>query len=184
MTTFGTWFEAVSRSFLPFAARLTFPALLVLTAKPCRGSDSWQTTVTLVGSSSNMFFIAINARVDLPGWPNERRAPAELLESNGMYSIDISMEAPEELLPGSSSPAWLSIGQVLAIYAELTEAELQVEENVRDFSGPIRFPRYSEMTRTQAREFVETALWEQAGVEVFQVDSNHAVVRFGKKPNR
>jgi hypothetical protein len=75
MTAFGTWFEAVAGSFLPFAARLAFSALIVLAANPCRGSDSSQTTVTFVQSdSSNMFFIAINASVDFPEQLSQRRA--------------------------------------------------------------------------------------------------------------
>ena len=92
------------------------------------------------------------------------------------------MEAPEELLPASTGPSWpLAIGQVLAIYAELTGAELQVDEDVRSFPGLFRLPQLPEMTRTQAREFFETTLREQAAVEVFHSGNSHATVRFRKK---
>ena len=179
MNDFGVWLGTLILSLLELA-RLAFPAVIVLAANPCRGSDFSQTTVTLVGSSSNMFFIAINASVNLPGWPNERRTPAGLLESNGLYSIDIGMEAPEELLPAGPRSMPLQIGQILAIYAELTGVELQVDEDVRNFPGLLRLPNHSEMTRPQAREFVETALREQADVEVFQEADSHVSVRFRK----
>jgi hypothetical protein len=140
---------------------------------------------TLVGSdSSNMFFMAINTSVDFPGQLNKRGAPAGVVISNGMYSIDINVDidASEEILPSGASSRPFDINQALAIYAELTGCELQVDEEVRQFAGLMQFPQNPEMTRTQACEFFEATLLEQAGLEITKPDNNHAILRFRTKP--
>ena len=68
MTALGTVVGTVTRSILQFSVRVAFSALILQAADPCRGSGSSQMIGTLVGSdSSNMFFMAINTSLDLPG---------------------------------------------------------------------------------------------------------------------
>jgi hypothetical protein len=180
---FGTLF--MTRSFLRVALYFAISAFILLVADSCQASGSSHTTVTSVRSdSSNMYLIAINAAVDFPGQLDRPRATPGIVESNGMYSIDIQMESTEELLPAGTTPMPLPIAEVLAIYAELTGAELQVDEAVRNFPGQLRFGQYPEMTRTQACDFVERMLRDQAGVELVQVNGPRAVVRFAKQPDQ
>ena len=138
--------------------------------------------VTLVGSdTSNMFFVMINTGVDLPLQLTKREPPAGIVISNGMFSIDINADsdasASEEILPSGTSSCALEINQALAVYAELTGRELEVDENVRQLAGGIRVPQHPEMTRAQACEFFEATLLEQVGLEIIKPDNNHAIVR-------
>jgi hypothetical protein len=108
-----------------------------------------------------------------------------LVESNGLYSIDIRVRPQEELLPAGICPRPMDMNQALVVYAELSGVELQVAEDVRKFSGLIQFPtEYPPMTRVQTCELFERTLREQAGVEVLRLDSKHAIVRLQKKPPR
>jgi hypothetical protein len=162
-------------------------AFLVLMATGAsRESEASEITIAVLdGCSSNLVFAVPNpASANLSNQPNAQEIPAQLLvESNDMYSIDINMdlEVPEEVLPAGTCPWPLDLKEVLAIYAALTGAELQVDEDVRQFQVYMRFPKECPaMTQTQARELFEATLREQAAIEVIHPDDKHAIVRFQK----
>jgi hypothetical protein len=161
-----------------------FIAFVLLVAHTSHSSESSSIAIGpfRVGSS-NMAFAGTNtSATNLSSQPGKGRAIAGLVESNGMYSIYIQMDPPEEVLPVGTFPMPLDMKQALAIYAELTGAELEIADNVRQFRGLLRFPKeYPPMTRTQACELFETTLREQAGVEVIHPDTKHAVLRFRKQ---
>lgn len=179
-----TPFKNLIRATLRCTAGFACCALVLLPAKPCCGAGSPRLVGTFVGSdASNRFLVAINSSFDLPGQVKQHLAPPGIVISNGMYSIDISapFEAPEEMLPSGPASLPININQALAIYAEIAGRELEVDEPVREFKRLILFPAHPEMTRTQAREFVEAMLLEQAGVEVTTGGNNHLVVNVRKK---
>lgn len=104
---------------------------------------------------------------------------AGLVETNGLFGIEIEMSAEDEVIPAGTNPMPLDMREALLIYSKLTGAELQVENDVRQFQGFIQLPAsYPPTTRAQAAELVETALRDQAGVEVIRSDNTHAVLRF------
>src|SRR5678816_1052116 len=89
-----------------------------------------QTAITAFGAdSSNVVFAVTNtATTNSSSQPSIARTTPGLVESNGMYSIDIQMEPPEEVIPAGTCSMPLDMKQVLAIYTELTGAKLKVAE--------------------------------------------------------
>jgi hypothetical protein len=108
------------------------------------------------------------------------RKPVEgLVESNGLFRVNINSDLAEEVIPASDNSRPLSMKQALAIYEELTNAKLDVAEDVRQFSGMLQLPKETPpMTKRQVRILFEEVLREQAKVEVVYADQSRALVRY------
>ena len=115
---------------------------------------------------------------------SDKVGAAILVESNGMYRINIEMEASghaaeEEVIPAGVNGRPLDVKQVLSVYGELTEAELDVGEDVREVAGKISIGPTPAMTRAQAVERLDKLLLEM-GVVVTHPDSRHVAFRLVK----
>ena len=90
------------------------------------------------------------------------------------------IERPDEMLPATEMPS-ADIGDVLTLYAELTGANLDVEDGVRHLPVRVPFKRsYPAMTRAQAIDMIDTALL-QAGVVVTHPNTKHVIFRLKPK---
>lgn len=86
--------------------------------------------------------------------------------------------APEEILPaGSIHIINADLNQVLLIYAEMAQAQLDIDDQVARLPASIRFTNTEPLTRAQAILLLDNALLEQAGIEVTHPDSNRVVMR-------
>ena len=70
----------------------------------------------------------------------------------------------------------MDVTTVLAIYAELTGAHLDVDDRVRQTRAIFEFRNLVPMTRSQAIELVERALLDLPGVVVTHRDPSHILI--------
>ena len=167
------------------AASAGFCAFICFVTLGARVSDSSRIRIEVLrpGFSNEVFVLTDAAATNSSGLSCGGEGVAKLVESNGLYSIEIKMEAAnDDVIPAGTGMPFLDIHQVLDIYAELTGADLQVDEDVRQFHGIIKLRHEVPMTRAQACQLIEAALRNQAGIEVFHSDSKHLVLKLQKKP--
>ena len=114
---------------------------------------------------------------------------AGLVESNGLYSIDIEMERagkvpppgsskverPQETVPASMNRP-IDMASMLLIYAEFTGTELDIGEEVRQVPGYMPLESTPPMTRIQVVDLLDDLLLK-VGVVVRHPDAKHAVFR-------
>ena len=160
--------------------------LVLFAAHISRGSDLSPVKIEVLQTNSSNVVLVVNEPLATNSSSQHGKGEGivSLVESNGLYRIEIKTEKQaEEIIPASSCPWPLEMTQVLDIYAKLTDAELQAENDVRRFPGLFRFPtQVPAMTRAQACEFLEKMLRDQAGVEVVHPDDKHVILRLRKKP--
>jgi hypothetical protein len=86
--------------------------------------------------------------------------------------------AQEPMIPAASIRFInTDLAQVLAIYAEMAQAQLDIEDEVRRLPALIRFTNTEPVTRAQAIVLLDNALLEQAGILVTHPESNRVVFR-------
>jgi hypothetical protein len=168
-------------SFLRGAAVIVIFALMGLRALSSE-SSSIDITIVRAGSPNEVFVLRDgNIMHGFSAVKNAGPVPG-LIESNGLYRINIEMPESEPLIPAGTSPMPYDMNSILEIYAILTKADLRIEPGVKEFRRGIMLPEERPaMTRSQAAEMIEAALREQASVEVVYSDAKHAVVRFQKR---
>jgi hypothetical protein len=182
----------ISSTIQPSKASLACVAIVWLTTLVSRGSDpsSINLSVFRDGSSDEVFVVNDATTNALTNKPINRGTKVSVVESNGLYSIDIDIEPakenvcpnaskvdrPDETVPPSINDCSLDISQMLAIYAKFTGAELDIGEGVRQVADPIYLKSTPAMTRAQVVDLVDDLLLK-AGVVVTHPDSKHAVFR-------
>ena len=176
----------------PSKVSLAFVAIVWLTTLVTRGSDPSSIHLSVFrDGSSNEVFVVNNATTNaLTNQSINQGTIVSVMESNGLYSIDIDMkpakgnlspdaskvDRPDATVPPSFDDYPLDISQVLEIYAKFTGAELDIGEGVCRVSEPIYMKSTPAMTRAQAVDLVDDLLLK-AGVVVTHPDSKHAVFR-------
>ena len=163
----------------PASRLVVFLALclcLLIAVHTSSASQSSEIFILVRDASTNLVLRNTNATLTPP-------PPPWVVDSNGMVHLNINpaLELPqqEEILPGGTCDHPLDINQVLAIYAEVAGVQIQVAPEVRQFSGVLKFPaEIPAMTRTQAREFIEATLRQQAAVQIIHSDDQHAIVKY------
>ncbi|HTL59111.1 MAG TPA: sigma-70 family RNA polymerase sigma factor [Candidatus Limnocylindrales bacterium] len=80
----------------------------------------------------------------------------------------------EEMIPAASIQFNTQLAQVLAIYAELAQAQLDIDDAVKP--ALIRFTNREPVTRAQAIALLDNALLEQAGIVVTHPESNRVIM--------
>jgi len=183
----------VRLTFQHFRSSVAFVAFVWFAALTALGSDSPSIGIAVPGGgSSNEVFLVNNATTNkLSSQPSKNGTIAGLVESNGLYRIDIEMEpAANAVPPGSSKverpqetvPASMNrpidMASMLLIYAEFTGAELDIGEGVRQVPGYMPLKSPPPMTRIQVVDLLDELLLK-AGVVVTHPDAKHAV--FGLK---
>ncbi len=89
-----------------------------------------------------------------------------------------SPPAAEEVIPaGAIKFINLDLAQVLAVYAGLTQANLDIEEDIGSLPVLIRFTNTEPVTRAQAIALLDQVLLEQAGIVVTHPESTRAILR-------
>ncbi len=89
----------------------------------------------------------------------------------------VSGQQSAEMLPAGVMESPAGVNDVLAVYAKLTGATLEVEESVHQIQGAIPFPpSYPAMTKAQACDFLEVGL-RKAGVAITHPDANHVIFK-------
>lgn len=67
--------------------------------------------------------------------------------------------------------------QVLAIYGELAQSEIEIDERVASLPSMISFPNAEPVTRAQATALLDDVLLEQAGILVTHPETNRATMQ-------
>lgn len=178
-------------TFRRFWASLAFVSFVWLAALTARASDPPSVRPAVPGgSSSNQVSVATNAITNgVSNQPSIKRTLPGLTESNGLYSIDIKMEPavatappgsskverPQEIIPASMNQP-VDMALMLVIYVELTRAELDIGEGVRQVQEYLPLKSTPPMTRIQIVDLLDDLLLK-AGVVVTHPDAKHAVFR-------
>jgi len=85
------------------------------------------------------------------------------------------IDRPDEIIPPSIDGGPADIVQVITLYRDLIEGQVEVREGVRDLRRIIPLKRsYPAMTCAQAVDTIDAALSE-AGVLVTHIDTRHVV---------
>jgi len=95
---------------------------------------------------------------------------------SGTDGLPPAPERAEEMIPPGGSFQPMDVITVLAIYAELTGAHLDVDDRVRQTRASFEFRNLVPMTRSQAIELVERALLDLPGVVVTHRDPSHILI--------
>jgi RNA polymerase sigma factor (sigma-70 family) len=84
--------------------------------------------------------------------------------------------APEQIIPAASIQFInTDLAQVLGIYSELAQAQLDLEDKIKSLPALIRFTNTEPVTRAEAIALLDKVLLEQAGVVVTHTESNRRV---------
>ncbi|HXU75521.1 MAG TPA: hypothetical protein VN794_03090 [Methylomirabilota bacterium] len=94
----------------------------------------------------------------------------------GTNGLPPAAERAEEMIPPGGSFKPMDVTTVLAIYAELTGAHLDVDDRVRQTRTSFEFRNLVPMTRSQAIVVVERALLGLPGVVVTHRDPSHILI--------
>ena len=100
---------------------------------------------------------------------------AMLLFMTACRSTTSTVDGPDEIFSPSSNPP-LNISQMLRVYAELTDAELDIGPGVLQATGHTPSHVTPEMTRGQMIEHIDS-LFLQMGVVVTHPDAKHVAFR-------
>jgi len=98
-------------------------------------------------------------------------------ETVGAPGLSSASATPEVIPAEAIKFINTDLRQVLAIYGELAGAQLDLDERLNSLPVLIRFTNTESMTHEEAIRLLESALFEQAGIEAIHTQANRVVMR-------